>query len=150
MNHAAQPKRQSEGSGGSEGSEQNHHASATSVWEWVVAGIGLLLVLGTIGYTAYYGLTTEAKVPGVTVEPVGIERIAGAYVARFRARNGTSRTAAALQITGELRQGSAVIETSRATLDYLPPFSEREGGLIFQVDPAGYELRVLPKGYTEP
>jgi uncharacterized protein (TIGR02588 family) len=103
-----------------------------------------------IAYVAYYALTTESKAPAVTIEVMGVDVLPGAYVARFRAENRSSATAAALSVRGELRHGSAVVEASEATLDYLPPFSERRGGLFFQQDPRRYELRIVPKGYAEP
>ncbi len=134
----------------SEGSSEIQPGSTTSKWEWVAAACGLLLVLGTLGYIVYYALTTQAQVPAVTAEAIHTEPTRGGHVVRFRARNHNSATAAGLQITGELRQGSSVVETSEITLDYLPPFSEREGGLIFQEDPARYELRIIPKAYREP
>ncbi|MBJ6127097.1 TIGR02588 family protein [Microvirga splendida] len=134
----------------SESSRQIHPGSTTSKWEWVAAACGLLLVLGTLGYIVYYALTTEAKIPDITAEAIRTEPTRGGHVVQFRARNHSSTTAAGLQITGELRQGSSVVERSEITLDYLPPFSEREGGLIFQEDPARYELRIAPKAYREP
>ncbi len=140
----------SDRSEGSKGSGQKQHASATSKWEWVVAALGLMLVVGTVGYIGYYALTTKGKITAATVEPIGVEATSGGHVVRFRARNHSSATAASLQITGELRQGGSVVETSQVTLDYLPPFSERQGALVFQEDPRRYELRIMPKGYIEP
>ena len=42
------------------------------------------------------------------------------------------------------------METSGATLDYLPSFSEWRGGLFFRGDPDRHELRLVPKGYAQP
>ena len=49
-----------------------------------------------------------------------------------------------------LNQIRTEIEKSEATLDYLPPHGERQGGLIFQADPAGHELRLEAEGYVDP
>jgi uncharacterized protein (TIGR02588 family) len=124
--------------------------AATSKWEWVAGAVGLVLVLGTVGFIAYNALTAEPSVPAVTVEHVGTERNAGGYVVEFRARNSGPSTAASLTISGTLHDGSTEIETSQVTLDYLPPRGERKGGLIFQTDPAGHELRLEAEGYVDP
>ncbi len=136
------------GAGGEHGPPE--HAASASKLEWAAAAVGLVLVVGMVAFIAYYALTTEAKAPAVTVEVIGVESVADAYLARFRAKNRSSATAAALRVEGELRQGQTVVESSQATLDYLPPFSERRGGLFFQQDPRRYELRIAPKGYAEP
>jgi uncharacterized protein (TIGR02588 family) len=89
-------------------------------------------------------------VPEVTIEHIATERTAGGYVVTFRARNSGSATAAALSISGELSDGGAAVETSEIVLDYLAAESERQGGLIFRNDPAGYELRLEARGYVDP
>jgi uncharacterized protein (TIGR02588 family) len=124
--------------------------AATSKWEWVAGGVGLALVLGAVGFIAYNALTAEPSVPAVTVEHVGTQRNAGGYVVEFRARNSGPSTAASLTISGTLYDGSTGIETSQVTLDYLPPRGERRGGLIFQTDPAGHELKLKAQGYVDP
>lgn len=126
------------------------HRDTTSIWEWMAAAVGLILVVATISYLAYSALTREAKVPAVLVEFLGVERTPGGYVVRFRAHNRSNATAAGLQVKGDLTRDGTVMERSEATLDYLPPFSERLGGLIFQEDPRQGELRIMPGGYTEP
>jgi uncharacterized protein (TIGR02588 family) len=124
--------------------------AATSKWEWVAAAVGLVLVLGAVGFIVYNALTAEPSVPAVTVEHVGTERSAGGYVVKFRARNSGPSTAASLTISGTLHDGSTEIEKSEVTLDYLPPRGERQGGLIFQTDPSEHELRLTAQGYVDP
>lgn len=124
--------------------------AATSKWEWVAGAVGLFLLLGAVGFIAYNALTTDPSVPLVTVEHLGTERTPGGYVVEFRARNAGPATAAAVTISGTLLDGSIEIETSQATLDYLPPQGERQGGLIFQTDPAGHELSLEAEGYVDP
>jgi uncharacterized protein (TIGR02588 family) len=124
--------------------------AATSKWEWVSAGLGLLLVLGAVSYLDFKALTTDPFVLAVTLTHLGTEQTAGGHVVRFRARNSSAATAAALTISGELYDGSTLIETSEVTLDYLPPRAERQGGLIFQNDPSAHDLRLEPRGYVDP
>ena len=123
---------------------------ATSKWEWVAGAVGLLLVLGAVGFIGYTALTSNQSVPAVTLEHVGTQRTPGGYVVEFRARNSGPATAASLTISGSLYDGTTEIETSEATLDYLPPKGERRGGLIFQTDPAEHELSLEAEGYVDP
>ena len=126
------------------------HGAATSKWEWVSAAIGLLIVLGTVGFLGYKAVTTDPLAPDVTLDHIGTERTSGGHVVKFRARNSGPSTASGLSISGALLDGAQVIEESEVVLDYLPPRAEREGGLIFRSDPAGYELRLEAKGYLDP
>ena len=138
-------------SGPSDASREVPHGAATSRWEWVSAGFGLLLVLTTVGYLGYEALTTDPVVlPDVTIDHIGTEQTSGGYIVRFRARNSGPATAAALGISGELHDATAVIESSEVVLDYLPSNAERLGGLIFQNDPSRYELKLEAKGYSDP
>ncbi|AWU95238.1 TIGR02588 family protein [Azospirillum ramasamyi] len=123
----------------------------TSPLEWVAAGIGALLIAAMIVYMVQYGLREHAEVPG-RIDFTVTETQAGSHghTVRFQIRNRTAATAATLRVRGELRSGDRVVETSEVEFDYLPPYSERFGGLIFQRDPARFELRIFPTGYSEP
>ena len=48
--------------------------AATSKWEWVTGVLGLLLVLGTVGFIAYDGLDGDPSVPDVTIEHIATWR----------------------------------------------------------------------------
>ncbi|CBS89035.1 TIGR02588 family protein [Azospirillum lipoferum] len=131
-----------------DGSER---ASPTSPLEWVAAGIGALLIAAMIAYMVQYGLRERGEVPG-RIDIAVVETQAGGHghTVRFQIRNRTTATAATLRVRGELRSGDRVVEAAEAEFDYLPPYSERFGGLIFQQDPARFELRIAPTGYSEP
>jgi uncharacterized protein (TIGR02588 family) len=60
------------------------------------------------------------------------------------------QAAAEVLVEGELAGEAGPHETSEATIDYLPPDSEREGGLFFGRDPSRHELRLRAKGYVDP
>ncbi len=133
---------------GDEGREK--HVPPTSPWEWLAAAVGLVLVAGAIGYLVHFGLTHRDDVPAVRVERTDVVAAGDAHVVRFRLVNGSGAAAAGLRVEGELREGETVIERSEAVLDYLPPFSERKGGLLFRHDPGRYELLIRPTGYSDP
>lgn len=136
---------------GSRGSDEAEHAPPTSPLEWVVAGLGVLLIAAMIVYMVQYALKEHSSVPGEMDVTVMETRTGGlGHTVRFQIRNRTAATAATLIVRGELRSDDRVVETAEAQFDYLPPYSERFGGLIFQHDPARYELRIAPTGYSEP
>ena len=135
--------------------KQSAHAralpgAATSKWEWASGGLGLALVVGMVGFIGFNALTTDPFVPTITLDHLGTERTPGGHVVKFRARNSGAATAAALTISGELYDGSTLLESSEATIDYLPPRARRHGGLIFQNDPSAHDLRLEARGYVDP
>ncbi|MBP2302425.1 TIGR02588 family protein [Azospirillum picis] len=135
----------------SRGDGQQEHAPPTSPWEWVAAGFGVLLIAAMIGYMVQYGLREGSAVPGdISVAAVGTQAGSHAFTVRFKVKNETSATAAGLRVQGELKSGDRVVETAETTFDYLPPYSSRYGGLIFENDPSRYELHITPSGYNEP
>ena len=143
------PRGPDEGGSGGSGQDGNP-ATPVSKWEWAVAAVGFALVAGALGYMVRHALTVDSKVLEVTVERQSTHATQGGYVVLFRARNHSNATAATLWVEGELRQGSSVVETSSAMLDYLPSFSERWGGLFFREAPDKHELRLSPRGYAQP
>ena len=120
------------------------------VTEWVVAAIGAVLVAGTIGWLVYMATMRDETPPDVRVVEDGVVALQGGWVVRFRATNAGSQAAAELLVEGELMGPDGALETSEATIDYLPPRSEREGGLFFSHDPRQHGLRLRAKGYVHP
>jgi uncharacterized protein (TIGR02588 family) len=131
-----------------EGPEQAK--ARTSPWEWAVAALGGLMIIAALGYMAYYGFTHPQTPPNVTVEVREVSPLAAGFLVEFEARNSGNSTAAGLVISGELRSGDAVAESSETTLDYLPEQSRRLGGLFFQNDPSQYDLSLRAEGYVAP
>jgi len=124
---------------------------ATPPLEWIAAGIGLALLMFlilVIGREALRHKTVEP--PAIHVAVTNIVRSGSGYVVSFEARNGTDGTAAAVEVEGVLKSGDAEIETSSATIDYVPGNGAAEGGLFFASDPrkAALELRAL--GFQKP
>jgi uncharacterized protein (TIGR02588 family) len=132
--------------------ERPDSAGARSIplLEWLVGGLGALLLVGTIGFLVWHGLGRDDTPPDVRLTVDRIEQLQNGYLVRFRAGNQGGSTAAQLVIEGELAGPEGPIETSEATLDYLPPRSDREGGLFFAHDPRGLDLRLRAEGYAKP
>lgn len=125
--------------------------TAPPFWEWVAAAAGLLLVLASVGVLAYHAWTGEADHPRPSVRVLSIEQQpAAGWLVAVRVRNGAQATAAALRLTGRLRQGSEVVEESKLELQHLPGGSSREGGLFFSRDPRLHRLEWAFESYEEP
>ena len=125
------------------------HTKEISWLEWLVAAIGLVLVVAVVAF-----MIVEANGdPGPPRITVGVDSVValddGTYLVEFTAANRSDASAAAVGITGDVRSG-AETETSRTTLDYIPARSERRGGLHFKLDPRRGTIRLRAEGYQEP
>jgi len=106
---------------------------------------GAIIFAAIVAVLLNNALTDPGAPPSIIVELDAIEQVAGGYVVEFVARNEGDTTAAMVEISGE-----AGGETHSATLDYLPPRSERRGGLFFESDPRASELKLRAEGYQDP
>jgi uncharacterized protein (TIGR02588 family) len=123
---------------------------AVPVWEWIVAAIGLLLLVGSIGLLSYEALTSDMSPPDITIQIESVQAVTGGYVVTLRVMNSGTATAAAVRVEGVLKRAMTVIETSEMTIDYVPARSERSGGLFFQNDPQQFQREFRALGYQAP
>ncbi len=122
----------------------------TPVLEWIVAAIGLILVVGTIGFMLYEGLTSKNTPPDFTTEIERIDAVNAGFIVKFKLTNNGEQTASGVNVEGELKNGGESVETSDVTFDYAPSKSETKGGLFFKNDPEQFQLEIRAKGYAEP
>jgi uncharacterized protein (TIGR02588 family) len=122
----------------------------TPVLEWIVAAIGLILVVGTIGFMLYEGLTSKNTPPDFTTEIEKIDAVNSGFIVKFKLSNNGEQTASGVNVEGELKNGGESVETSGVTFDYAPSKSETKGGLFFKNDPKQFQLEIRAKGYAEP
>lgn len=120
------------------------------VWEWIVAAIGLILVVGAIGTTVYRAVTEESTPPKLAISVVSIEPVENGFLVKFSVANTGNQTAAGLTVEGVLKTGEETAEASTVTLTYSPANSFREGGLFFTKDPRQYDLQIRALGYEKP
>ena len=131
-------------------SQKQQEKDAIPIWEWIVAGVGLALVAGVIGFLMYEPFTGKRLPPDVKLSVDSVVQTRNGYLVKITAVNEGGQTAEGVDIEAELRTGTEPVERSRTTIDYLPPRSEKKAGLFFTRDPRQFELQVRPLGYEEP
>ncbi|HYJ79902.1 MAG TPA: hypothetical protein VEW03_09895 [Longimicrobiaceae bacterium] len=134
-------------SGGSQGGAQ---PQADSPWEWVVAGIGALLVSAVIAFLAYEAVTFEGSPPDIVVRVDSVSHVGGGYLVHLQARNRGGTTASSVGIEAELRTAAGEVETRSVDIDYIPAHSLRHAGVVFGEDPRGRPLEVRTTGFDLP
>lgn len=122
----------------------------TSAWEWAVAGLGALLVFSSVAFMLHQALTEPDTPPMIEVTVDSIVPTRYGFLVQFQARNHGQRTASGLLVEGELKADTGTVETSQATLSYVPAEARRGGGLFFTNDPRQYVLEVRARGYARP
>jgi uncharacterized protein (TIGR02588 family) len=125
-------------------------ASNVPGWSWVVAAIGLALVLGAAGFFVYQAFAGDDTPAEIVIETGTVVENAGGYLVPIQVVNHGEEVASGLLVEGALMDGETTIETSSVTFDYVPVGSRRDGGLIFGEDPREYDLKVQARGYALP
>lgn len=130
--------------------DEKKQSESTPVWEWIIAVVGLILVVGAIGSAFYSAVFSKSTPPILSVTSEPPQPSGDGFIVPFHVKNTGNRTAAAVTIEGELKSGDEVAETSTATLTYSPAHSERGGGLYFTKNPQQFNLQIRATGYQEP
>lgn len=130
--------------------EENTHPGESSLLEWITAAIGLIIVLGALGFLIYRGAMKGDAPPNLKVEVESVTKTGENYLVKFRVANTGEMTAAAVTIEGELKNGEKTEEASDTSLTYVPMQSTRRGGLIFTKNPNEFKLEIRAKGYEQP
>jgi uncharacterized protein (TIGR02588 family) len=124
--------------------------SVTSRWGWVIAVVGLVLVLATVGYLVRDAVFGSKTAPAPVASVKSVQSQGGRFLVEVQVHNAGHSTAAGLRLVGRLRQGATVVEEAETAFDYLPAGSTRRAGLFFAHDPAGYQLELGAESYQEP
>jgi uncharacterized protein (TIGR02588 family) len=134
---------------------RREHAAAQSAArrparsEWIAAAIGVVLLLGAIGQLLVSALGRDETPPDIVLTVERVTERSESFVVTIRASNHGGAAAAEVEIEGTLRLDDGT-ETSTFTLDYLPPRSERRGGLLFSAHPGTGELILRARGFASP
>ena len=124
--------------------------AAIPLLEWIVGGLGAVMVGGAIAFLVYHALTRDRTPPDLSVVAESVFVLRDRYLVEFRAFNQGGSAAAELTIEGEVAGADGSNEVSKAVLDYVPGRSGREGELWFSGDPQGRQLTLRAKGYADP
>ncbi len=122
----------------------------TPIWEWIIAGVGLILVIGSISLTLYRAFTEKSTPPILSISLDSASPIENGFLVRFSVKNTGNQTAADLNIEGVLKNGEEIEETSTMALTYVPANSNRQGGLFFTKNPNELDLQIRALGYSVP
>ena len=119
--------------------------------EWIVFGVGLLLVVSTLGYLVYDGATAADTPPDIGVS-LGEPRPGGAgFLVPVTVVNRGGQTAEGVSVEVVLEgAGAAEPERGEFTLAFLPRGGKREGWVSFRSDPRAGRLTARARGYEKP
>jgi uncharacterized protein (TIGR02588 family) len=135
------------------GDRSENHSSGgedTPLLEWITGLVGMALLLGTIGFLLWHALQANHTPPSIRVEVRAISQQGDQFLVQFEATNDGDQTAADVTIEGQLIRDGETVETSTATITYIPAQSMRRGGLFFTQDPGAYTLDLRATGYEKP
>lgn len=112
--------------------------------EWIVAGVGLIVILIAFGLLAVRALEGPGRPPDLSLAAHEVRPSPTGWVVEVEVRNAGDMTAAGVQIEGRLGA-----DASTAELDYVPAHGHARASLRFDADPRrDLELKVL--GWREP
>ncbi|MCZ2857311.1 hypothetical protein [Blastococcus sp. VKM Ac-2987] len=132
---------------GSDDDTQGQRAATTSAAEYVLGGLGGLLVLLLVAFLGYEAVAVREGGPDLAVEITAVEPAGAGYEVWLRVRNDGGTTAETVQLGGRLTRGGRLVEQASATVAYVPPESVRDAVLVFASDPRDGVLAVGPEGY---
>ncbi|MGZ8201996.1 MAG: hypothetical protein ACXWUB_01995 [Burkholderiales bacterium] len=116
-----------------------------------LAAAPVLLFFGVVTwgvFLAYEALTGGNAPPDIAVRADRIVAQEQGYLVEISATNRGDRTAAAVQVQAELKNGAETVESSEVQFQYLPARSERKGGVYFTHDPRRLKLVIRARGYA--
>jgi uncharacterized protein (TIGR02588 family) len=125
-------------------------ASEIPFLEWLVGGIGLILIASVIAVLIYRAVSVSDSPPDLVLEVISVQRNRSGYLVTTRVRNNGGSTAEGVVIEGAIKDGLQILERSHTTLDYAPPRSEKRVGLFFTRDPRRFDFQLRALGYEEP
>jgi uncharacterized protein (TIGR02588 family) len=132
-------------------SERQRKKEEIPTSEWIVAGIGALLVALMLAVMLREALRDDKQPPVISFTVDAIVAVDAGYLAKITARNAGDETAAGLVIDGTLTGADGrIVESAEVVLDYLPGKSTHEIGLVFSRDPRQYRVSIHARGYQDP
>lgn len=132
-------------------SRRPHSEKEDPHWvEWAVGIFSALLVLTIMGWVGFEAITEEDQSPSFRTSIIKKSAIENGFRVEFEIENLSTRTAAAVVVRGEARDGNSVVESAQVMIDYVPAQSKSSGAIIFATDPGENAVWVGPVGYSDP
>jgi uncharacterized protein (TIGR02588 family) len=119
--------------------------------EWLVFVLSLVLVIWTLGYLVYDGVTSAKTPANIQLELGKLKPQANYFMIPVSVTNSGDTTAETVQIEVTLENSGQEQEASQLEIGFLPRRSKREGWVTFKTDPRTVEemtVRVL--GFEQP
>jgi len=120
----------------------------TPLMELIVAALGAVIVATTLGFMTYEAVAGDHSQPLIRFAIRSITQSGEDYHVHLAAFNEGGKTASDVKVEAVLSGPNA--ETAEMTFDFLPPHSERRGGLFFKQKPTPEQLTFRATGYREP
>ncbi len=118
--------------------------------EWIVFGVSLVVVLGTIGALVYEEFSLGKKPADPQMTMGAAEAHAGYFALPVTVENRGDETAESVHLEITLRLPGGENERAEFDLDYLPRHAKREAWVTFQHDPRKGKLEPRVLGYQNP
>jgi uncharacterized protein (TIGR02588 family) len=118
--------------------------------EWTVFGVGLVLVLATLGFLIRESLTASGGPPEVVARLGSPRASAGGFMVPVEVANVGKGTAEDVKVTVVLELPRSEPEEAELDIAFLPRGSRRDGWVTFRSDPAGGTLRLGPVAFEVP
>ncbi|HEX2218135.1 MAG TPA: hypothetical protein VHG35_04980 [Gemmatimonadales bacterium] len=118
--------------------------------EWTVFGVGLVLVLATLGYLVRESLVTHDGPPEVIARLGAPRPSAGGYLVPVEVSNVGQATAEDVRVRVFLDLPDGAREEAEFDVAFLPRGSLRKGWASFRNDPARGSLRLGAIAFEEP
>lgn len=118
--------------------------------EWAVFSVGLVVVLGTVGFLVYDMVRSGSAPPDLSVELGAPRRQGGKWVVPVTVKNQGDETAEGAQVEVTLAIPGEPPERARFQIAFVPSGSRREGFVTFAKDPARGRLSGRVVGFETP
>jgi uncharacterized protein (TIGR02588 family) len=122
----------------------------TPLLEWILGGIGVLLLTACVVFLVYEGMHGEETPGELTATVKEIVSTDGTHIVTFELSNAGTQTLSNVHVTARLLDNDREVERAQTVIDYLPGHSLQEGGFYFSTDPRKHELVIAPEGYQKP